>query len=141
MWWLCGADSMLPIGDAIYVGGILVLGAIALMCNNSTPKETTEQARASYEPPSPDNDDDDYYYEDDDNYGGRSKIGKQKNKAPGNNQVQNKQFDDATKGCTKAEQRILHDKITGQGLGYHEIVELAKELFLFVMVLLVSDRD
>lgn len=36
MWWLCGADSVLPFGDALYVGGILVLGAVALFTISST---------------------------------------------------------------------------------------------------------
>ena len=26
MWWLCGADTVLPIGDIIYISGIVILG-------------------------------------------------------------------------------------------------------------------
>ena len=30
MWWLCGVDTILPIGDVIYVGGIVILGVLAV---------------------------------------------------------------------------------------------------------------
>ena len=30
MWWLCGADTVLPIGDIVYVAGVVVTGVIAL---------------------------------------------------------------------------------------------------------------
>ena len=30
MWWLCGADAFLPIGDAIYLSGMLILGGFAV---------------------------------------------------------------------------------------------------------------
>jgi len=30
MWWLCGADTVLPVGDIIYGAGILILGVYAL---------------------------------------------------------------------------------------------------------------
>ena len=36
MWWLCGADSILPFGDTLYVGGMLVLGAVALGTASNT---------------------------------------------------------------------------------------------------------
>lgn len=35
MWWLCGADSVLPFGDAIYAGGMLILGVMALKSSSS----------------------------------------------------------------------------------------------------------
>lgn len=31
MWWLCGADTVLPIGDIVFGAGILVLGIYALI--------------------------------------------------------------------------------------------------------------
>ena len=44
--------------------------------------------------------------------------------APRNNQAQNKQFDDATKGLSKAEQELVHREITGKGFGYQKIQEI-----------------
>ena len=35
MWWLCGADSVLPFGEVIYAGGMLLLGAMALSSASS----------------------------------------------------------------------------------------------------------
>ncbi|WP_153075405.1 hemagglutinin repeat-containing protein [Paraburkholderia bonniea] len=50
---------------------------------------------------------------------------------PGNNQAQNKQFRAIVVqlGLTKDQQRLLHEEITGQNLGYHEILETAKGMF------------
>lgn len=47
------------------------------------------------------------------------------------NTVENKSFKDAIQGLglTKAQQRTLHDEITGQGMDFHEIRALAVELF------------
>jgi RHS repeat-associated protein len=56
---------------------------------------------------------------------------------PGSNRQQNRSFNDAVReaerelGITlsKDQRRQLHDAITGQGLGYHEIVAEAKAMF------------
>lgn len=55
--------------------------------------------------------------------GNKEKMGKPKGNMPGNNQVQNKQVRDLVKkhNLTKDEQCKLHDMISGEGLGYHEI--------------------
>ena len=93
----------------------------------------------TYSPPNPfDDDDDDYnddYYDDDNNFGRRQKIGKSKGKTPGSNQAQNKQFKDATKDLDKAAKRTIHEEISGEGLGYHDIVNLVKYMWFFVVEL------
>ncbi|WP_175976716.1 hypothetical protein [Burkholderia sp. BCC1047] len=50
---------------------------------------------------------------------------------PGNNQVQNKQFKAVVKviGLNKRQARLLHEEISGEGLGYHEILERAQDMF------------
>jgi hypothetical protein len=50
---------------------------------------------------------------------------------PGNNQAQNKQFRSivAELGLSKEQARGLHDEITGQNLGYHEIRAIAIDMF------------
>ncbi|HZM78797.1 MAG TPA: hypothetical protein VFC19_23970 [Candidatus Limnocylindrales bacterium] len=56
---------------------------------------------------------------------------------PGSNQAQNKQFRDAVreaerqlgKKLDKDQIRQVHDEITGQNMGYHEIVELIVGMF------------
>lgn len=61
----------------------------------------------------------------------RVKIGHKIGKAPFSNKAQNEQFKDAIKGkqLTPQEKRLLHDEISGQGYGYHEIVKLIKDMF------------
>jgi RHS repeat-associated protein len=56
--------------------------------------------------------------------------GKQEKGTPGNNQAQNKQFNDIVKKhkLTKDQSRKLHDEISGQNYGYHQIDEIAKEI-------------
>ncbi|MFD4030823.1 polymorphic toxin-type HINT domain-containing protein [Streptomyces sp. NPDC058637] len=57
--------------------------------------------------------------------------------APRGNQAENREFKDAVKeierglgrDVTPAERRILHERITGQGYGYHRIIEEGKGLF------------
>ncbi|MEY9993608.1 RHS repeat-associated protein [Streptomyces sp. V4I8] len=57
--------------------------------------------------------------------------------APRGNQAENREFKDALReiernlgrDITPAERRALHDRITGQGYGYHRIVEEGKGLF------------
>ena len=50
---------------------------------------------------------------------------------PGNNQAQNKQFKAVVKamGLDQRQARQLHDEISGEGLGYHEITERAQDMF------------
>jgi hypothetical protein len=61
---------------------------------------------------------------------GKGQDDKQKNGTPRSNQAQNKQVRDiATKyGLNKAQQRELHDEITGQNYSYKEIEEIAREI-------------
>ena len=144
MWWLCGADTALPMGDLIYTLGILALGVQALASDQDYVTEISyDEADVAYGPPSPNDDDDDDndddYYEDDSNFGGRQKVGKSKGNAPRNNQAQNKQFRDATKGLNKDQQRALHDQITGEGLGFHDILDAAKKLWFFFIGLFDKD--
>lgn len=56
---------------------------------------------------------------------------KQRKGTPGNNQAQNKQFNDVVKELklNKSQQRELHDAITGQGYTYQELLEEAKSMF------------
>ena len=127
--WIPFADGPLPVGDLIFIGLFFVIVA---MMDEGTPDLPTislvsggpTQANGS----SPDNYDDyDDYYDDN---GFRNKPKKRnKGKTPGNNQSQNKQFKDATRGLDKGQKRAIHDEITGKGLGYHEIEEIAKTLF------------
>jgi len=59
------------------------------------------------------------------------------NGTPGNNQAQNKQFNDAVRSAerqlgrrlSKDEIRQVHDEITGQNMGYHEIIETILSMF------------
>ena len=60
---------------------------------------------------------------------GRQKIGKNKGNAPRNNKVQNAQFEDATRGLSKDIKRRIHDKISNQGYGYHDIKNFAKDYY------------
>jgi hypothetical protein len=50
---------------------------------------------------------------------------------PGNNQAQNKQFKAVVKaiGLDQCQARQLHEEISGEGLGYHEIMERAQDMF------------
>lgn len=50
---------------------------------------------------------------------------------PGNNQAQNSQFRDVVKALSlnKKQARMLHDEISGQNLGYHEIMEIGVDMF------------
>lgn len=50
---------------------------------------------------------------------------------PGNNQAQNKQVRDIVRelGLSKGQRRELHDAITGQDYGYHEIKAIAIDMF------------
>lgn len=67
-------------------------------------------------------------YED---YTTRERMGKQTGNAPRNNKKQNKQIDKIVSllNLSKDDRRELHDMITGQGLGYQEIYDIAKEMF------------
>lgn len=138
MGWLCAVDAALPCGDLIYLGGAVILASIAVYASDdSSPYEISiDNAGIAYDPPSPnnddddDNDDDDYddyddYYDDDSNFGGRQRMGKSRGNAPRNNQTQNKQFKDATKGLSKDQKRTIHDQISHEGYGYQGIKSLA----------------
>lgn len=50
---------------------------------------------------------------------------------PGNNQAQNKQFKAVVNalGLDKNQARLLHEEISGEGLGFHEIMERAQDMF------------
>lgn len=50
---------------------------------------------------------------------------------PGNNQAQNRQTRDVVRalGLDKDQAQQLHREVSGEGLGYHEIMERAKDLF------------
>lgn len=56
---------------------------------------------------------------------------KQHGKTPMNNQAQNKQTDSVAKTLklSAKQARTLHDEVSGQGYGYQEILEIAKDLF------------
>lgn len=56
---------------------------------------------------------------------------RQHGKTPMNNQAQNKQTNDVARQLklTPKQARELHDTVTGQGYGYQEILELAKDMF------------
>lgn len=66
----------------------------------------------------------------DDYTGGFQRSGRQKGNAPRSSQVQNKQIDDIVKKykLSKMQRKRLHSEITGQGYGFKEIVEIAKEI-------------
>lgn len=36
MWWLCGADAALPVGDLVYVVGAIILGVTSILVKNAT---------------------------------------------------------------------------------------------------------
>ena len=56
MWWLCGADTVLPVGDIIYGAGILILGFYALTVADeaSMPQISLEEEKNEAEPEPPD---------------------------------------------------------------------------------------
>ena len=133
MGWLPFADTALPVGDIIYFGVFLLLGAVALFSDQDyVPEISYDAADVAHGPPpnddDDDDDDDDYdYYDDDSNFGGRQKIGGCKGNAPGNNQAQNKQARSARRGVPIQKRRLIHELITGQGYGYHEIMEIVNQ--------------
>ena len=66
----------------------------------------------------------------------RPRKRRQTGNTPGNNQTQNKQFKDAVNelkregiNLDKDQQERLHRAISGQGLGFREIIEMARSLF------------
>lgn len=56
MWWLCGVDAMLPVGDAIFGTGILILGIYSLTVADcvTTPQISLEEEKEATEPEPPD---------------------------------------------------------------------------------------
>ncbi len=152
MWWLPFADTALPVGDLIYLGGIIILGALAVYAEEKTvPEVAYTESNVEYGTPSPnhsqnnnedneDNGDDSYDQYHENNYGGRQRIGKSNGNAPRNNRVQNKQFKFLTKYLTKEQQRRLHNMISGKGLSAEEILELIDTLFAFALFYFISDN-
>ena len=65
------------------------------------------------------------------NIGGKQKMGHPIGKMSGNRVVQKEQIDALSikHHLTKEERRLLHEEISHQGLGYHEIEKLIFELF------------
>lgn len=61
----------------------------------------------------------------------KEKMGKPKRNMPGNNKVQNKQIEDLARKykLDKDEKGVIHELISGEGLGYHEIEQLIKDYF------------
>jgi hypothetical protein len=49
---------------------------------------------------------------------------------PGNNQAQNKQVNDVVRilGLTRDQRKALHLEISGQNLGFHEILRIGREI-------------
>ena len=139
MAWLPFVDSVLPFGDIAYLGGAVILAIVFSESQDSTPAIVFDEADESYGSPAPNNndeDDDDDYYEDDSNFGGRERMGKSKGNTPRNNQKQNKQFRDATKGIlNKDQQRALHNEISGEGLGFRDILDAAIDLLIVCVCL------
>ena len=151
MVWLPFADTVLPVGDIIYFGGLLILGGVTLSTDQYyIPEISYDEAEVVYSPPPTNNDDDEFddddldddYYNDDHNFGGRQKIGKPKGKTPGNNQAQNKQFNDATKDIlNKDQQQKLHKELSKEGFGFHDIVDAAKNFwFVFLGLFGIDDQ-
>ena len=121
-------DGPLPFGDVILVASLWYLGDILFSSDDVSSGSLDNNTNLSYghTPPNPDDNDDDElieYYDHESNFGGRQRIGKSNGKTPRNNQAQNKQFKDATKGLTPKQKRKVHDAITKKGLGYHGIKE------------------
>ena len=145
MGWLPFADAAVPIGDIIYFGGIIIFGIVTFATSQDEIHEISyTETNVAYGPPSPNNEDDedDDYYDDDSNFGGKQKVGKGKGNTPGNNQKQNKQFRDATKGrLNKTQQRALHDEISGEGYGFHEIVDAVKNMWVFFVGLFANEDE
>ena len=142
MGWLPAVDMALPIGDILYIGGILLLGTVALASDHdSVPEISYDEVDVAYGPPSPndDDDDDDYddYYDDDSNFGGRQKMGHNNGRAPRNNKKQNSQFDYAAKkvGLSPDKIRPFHDFITGQGGDVDELLAIAETFLSIIFVL------
>ena len=75
------------------------------------------------------------------NIGGKQKMGHPIGKMSGNRVVQKEQIDALSikHHLTKEERRLLHEEISHQGLGYHEIEKLIFELLLnFLYQVLVT---
>jgi uncharacterized protein RhaS with RHS repeats len=66
---------------------------------------------------------------DDNNFGGRcpGKRGSG-NGTPGNNQAQNKQFNDAAKGLNDDQRQRLHTAVSGKNYDYHAIHQIAQQI-------------
>ena len=138
-----GYSSTVSTMGAVFVGVAAMLAVALASEQDYVPEISYDEADVACGPPSPnDDDDDDFddYYANDSNFGGRQKIGKPKGNAPGNNRAQNKQFRDATKGrLNKDQQRELHNEITGEGLGFRDLLDAAKNIMFFFIGLFDND--
>ena len=126
MWWLCGVDGPIPIGEAVY-GLVFVVLAVDFVLNDDyLPEATFDEVYTDYGPPSPNGDDDDDldddYYDDDSNFGGREKMGKSKGKTPRNNQAQNKH-------CRKMYNKKFTQKLLGKAMDITKLLKLPKNTF------------
>ena len=63
--------------------------------------------------------------------GQNQRVGRQKGNAPRNNQAQNEQIDAIVSklGLNKKQRRLLHDEISGEGYGYQDLLQIAKDMF------------
>ena len=131
MWWLCAIDLAAPVGDLIYIVGIIALGAIAIVASQENISEIVfDDADTSPEPLPPTNNDeddeyDDEYYDDERNFAGRKKIGKKIGNAPTSNSAQNEQTRSIAKkhNLSYKQQDELHRLISRQGYKYSEVLD------------------
>ncbi len=130
MWWLCGVDTILPIGDLIYGMGILVSALLVVKTTNKS--ITTSDATSLNQDLEEPNDD---YFDDEQNFGGKKKIGRNNGNTPRDNKKQNKQIDDLTRHYPKNLRRQVHKIISHQGYGYKEIEEIIKDLSLIIILI------
>ena len=62
---------------------------------------------------------------------GRRAGRRQQGRTPMNNQAQNRQFNDVVRelGLTRSQAQRLHQEISGQGLGFWDIMQVARDMF------------
>ena len=135
-------DGPLPFGDIL--GGLIVFAIALESAPDVAPTFSESETDVASGPPSPDDDDDDDlyddYYDDESNFGGRQKMGRQNGDAPRNNQAQNKQFRDATRGLSKAQREAIHREISHQGNGFHDICDAVKNLLGIIFSFFSNDE-
>jgi RHS repeat-associated protein len=128
-------------GGAAIVGVYAVVGQQLALLMNETNTRTVFASAPDAPDAKPDESEGENeweeYDEDPKTCGGKHKPRRQKGNTPRNNQEQNKSFDDAVKEIERElgrelnprEVEQLHDVITGQGLGFWEIVEQGLQWF------------